>query len=258
MKVAVCFSGQLRTCLKALENQRLFFGDMDIDFFVHTWTTNTNRRYALTEVNEEVVPSTIISRYVEQLKPKVFHAESAKALNMHGSMNAPIALYYSWMKSVEFRRQYEASNNIQYDAVVKMRPDIIFPRYKLLSTMVEQALNENAFIMENGEWRPPEVMVMDDVFWVAPTKIMDTASEYFWALKDNLNNPTLGLGKFLMERGINVGVAAVGMYSILRPETQHLDPIADFEKCFELEHKIYTPPPSPDQRGSPRYYGRDT
>jgi len=253
MKVAICYSGQLRTGLKALENQRLFI-DVAADYFLHTWTHNTNKRFVINGAEATEVPANIISAYVAQLKPKAYYVEDPTVLNMHGTNLAWKGLYYSWLKSLEYRRQYEAALGIKYDVVVKMRPDIIFKPGRKLSAVIKQALRENAFILENGLWNPPYSTVVDDVFWAAPTKIMDIASEYYWHLPEHTADPGGGLGAFLTQRDIAIGRVPDGCYSILRAEADHLSPVADFDKCFELERELYHTIPVANPSGSPAFY----
>lgn len=237
----------------ALKNQRRFI-DVEADFFLHTWTVNTNKRFIKTNNESTPVPNHILHEYVSKLKPRSWNVEDPTLLGMSGSSYAWVALYYSWVKSLEYRRQYEAALGIKYDVVVKMRPDIIFKPGRKLSAAIEQAMSENAFILENGLWDPPNSMVIDDVFWAAPTAIMDVASEYYLELSQNQTNPNVGLGMFLTRRGIKIDRVSDGCYSILRAEATNLSPIADFDKCFDLDRALYHSAPSSNPEGSRTFY----
>ena len=147
MKIAICFSGQIRTGVFASSSILNFIGDLlqHVDFFVHTWDTNTTKcmvanckqQHQHSDVND-------IDQFMEIYKPKVLQVENEEQVfkKFLDSCNGIIKetrpgfgwtyRFYSWKKSIEYKTQYEEQNNFKYDYVIKLRPDcIISPDVKL-------------------------------------------------------------------------------------------------------------------------------
>jgi len=140
MKLAVCYRGHLRTLSKTFENQKQYlFQDHDVDFFCHTWNAYPEEIEFLKEV----------------VKPKRFLVEDTKYLerNPYSSMRihnnfdlSPnlnksrkigdgylqsipynvLSLLYSLNQVNSLRKEYCQFNDVSYDGILVIRPDIYF------------------------------------------------------------------------------------------------------------------------------------
>lgn len=267
MRVAVCISGQLRTGLKCLANQKLFYGSLSPDFFVHTWTTNTNKRFQQNETT--IVPQKILDKYFAELQPKAALVEDAASISLGSNGKSFHALFYSWAKSVELKQAYEVAHRIKYDYVLKIRPDLILRPGRVLMTEIHAVKKTNSFLVENllDEWE--ELNCTDDVMWVASNEHMDTAIQYYYDLVKATIPSNRGLGPelkclagYLKMKGIaSRGTAQFG-YAIYRKECEPLDPITQYEKCRQADWNFFglgldlqnAPGWVPKSNESPDYY----
>ena len=255
MKVAVCISGQLRTGLKCLENQAHFFRELDADFFLHTWTTNTNKRFPAGK-EETAVPRHVIRDYVSTLKPKRWAIEDQRLHFIGGKGAAPVALHYSWMKSVQLKQEHERHTGVNYDVVIKIRPDLLLrPSRNPALTIAWKAYGKRKLIIENiPEWW--KVMEWhDDVMWFADNDTMNMATEYFEKAYVE-RSYSQAFGFYADEQGVDVDGTYEFSYAVYRKECEHLDPMTQYEECFECE-KCYIneqgiAPAGPND--SPDYY----
>jgi len=74
MRVAICYSGQLRTGPACISNHLKYFSGVDADFFGHIWSVNTDKRNSL-ETPATKIPSSVIKSYSKNLNFKLFQVE---------------------------------------------------------------------------------------------------------------------------------------------------------------------------------------
>jgi len=144
LKIAVCFSGQVRTwkhCYHNWEDNLASLGD--VDYFCHFWDYNSIPLGAT--YGYDVVPDdTLLSEEEKQsiilaLNPKRIEFESKKTWPFPDELDhwyskrittklIPLLRnqFYSLIKVANLKRQYELENNFEYDVVIRMRPDSIF------------------------------------------------------------------------------------------------------------------------------------
>lgn len=248
MKIAVCFSGQIRTGVHAAENI-LNFLDIkknNIDFFIHTWDISIKKEWHF---------NSIISKRGQ--KEKYLHTESGylllEKLNQHYNFKSVeienfkdfsnlylsqfinfSPQWYSWYKSVQLKKKYEELGNFKYDIVIRMRPDIIYPKRKKLDNEISHYLNDKEKFYVIG-YSPIRI---DDVFFYSNSKNMDTASEMMIKTK-NKNWTNNHFGEYLK----NVGITALNAfdlnYTVLRHEaltgTYH-----DYSFCRMIDNYYYS------------------
>src|SRR6187551_3406039 len=117
MKIAICFSGQMRYAIKCAPNIKRFIGDVDADYFIHTWDINQYKPYAIIdgkmppwrkefqtgfEHPVEQVTKEMYNEYVNLYYPKVHQQEnfdSFKSLYPEEVFFRSLYLQYSWRKS---------------------------------------------------------------------------------------------------------------------------------------------------------------
>lgn len=165
MRIAICFSGELRTAIYAAPQILKWIGPLkdNCDFFIHSWKRNTykggnpnlhkcikilgninlgyfNRNeYKFIKVQEEELSllkkfydpkSFVIDDYI-----KVYnHWTAYWKENYFSQFNLEDypgdywnPLYYSFYRSIELKRAYERQHNFTYDMVLKLRPDVTYP-----------------------------------------------------------------------------------------------------------------------------------
>jgi len=250
MKIAICFSGQTRTSTLASINLKRFIGDLwdQCDFFIHTWDIEQLRSKhcgptAFKPRPITKVPKSRFDELIQIYQPKKIEIENyneclSEIESKHGKLSSGnnwFPLFYSWQKSVLLAAEYQ-----QYDVIVKLRTDVIFPSYRSLQNSINQYnLNQEIFLVDNlTDTR------IDDVFWVASTNNMLKASEYWAYLYEYyLKNDFKRLEFIDYMKMININCEKItnadrGGYSIYREECKHLNPL-NFKQCYDCEQIYY-------------------
>ena len=203
-------SGQLRQWEMAKENQKWFWessGAKQIDYFIHTWNYSGDREgvsqpYIMRDVSREE-----FDKVVDWYKPKGCMFDDRKQdfffTNDHWS-----SLFYSMAQSIMLKREYEIENNIEYDVVIKSRPDVVFdPKYHFSPEHLENNLlySTHGGIMEHefGMYN-----VNDCVFY-SNSYTMDLVSQMYSyrqkvldgrnIIKDKLFTGSMGPGVLMQE-----------------------------------------------------------
>lgn len=184
-RVAVCLSGQARHWKTAVSNIRQFFETnqtdptynlpVNVDYFVHTWDTNT-WRYAKTAHNHFYnEPFSDIDGIVSAFQPKGYELQKWHPLRFKRAWDS---MFYSHAKSLMLKREYELEQNFQYDIVVKCRLDVVYnPRYRMCLNRVMPkvcySLNVNVFPIEFNYYN------FDDVIFYGDSPTMDLVGDLY-------------------------------------------------------------------------------
>lgn len=260
MKIAFCFGGQLRTAEYAANNILNFIGNLlpNIDFFIHTWDINNFRkRYGNSQKifeicqeqgidNPDKLDKSILRPFADLntfdvLKKinSIYNFKSVevecyanyKDINVKGGQFPPH--FYSWYKSIKLKKSFEELRNFKYDIVVKTRPDIIVPRDTKLKDEIDLFLTDPAKFYAQGSHSNR----VNDVFWLASSAVMDTASEFF--LKSPVRTQTATfLFDYLQSENIPISCTKFNKFGIYRPESIPTDSI-NFEKCYNDDRDWY-------------------
>ncbi len=199
MRVAVCYSGQLREGLKCLDNHRDFLEGLNVDYFVHTWSTYTDKKHVKKSFEQHGIPE-----FISILGAKRFEIGDSKADNVSSTYNSPSAQIISWVRSIKLKQEWEDTNGFKYDFVIKLRPDIlIVPGAKVIEQLC------SAFIVQSVD----EYNQIDDVWFAAPNNIMDMAIKLVTPADGIITH----LGQRLVENGISLKAPLGGQrYTIYR------------------------------------------
>lgn len=186
-KVAVCFSGQLRTWRKCKETWIHILehgGKRDnVDVFCHIWDYNTvPNSVPGADKSPRLVDSAEIQEVLDILKPKKFLVESYREFPPFSKTQAIthgpfISQFYGIMRCANLKRQFEIDNNIQYKAVVRARFDAFYTH-----NMTEFYRNVHAMTMHGFHmgWSPTEFKGrMGDIFWIADSETYDLIADYY-------------------------------------------------------------------------------
>lgn len=266
MRIAICFSGQIRTGIEASKNIKHFIGELlpHCDFFIHTWANDTHRGLSPDEIGFDVfLDENVFEKIKEIYSPKVMVVENYFTKMEEIKVKYPppslwFSWFYSWMKSVEYKKEYEELNGFTYDYVIKLRPDCIYsPDVKLSDFLGIIApgvfITDAIWLSGNGSNHDPHRITTDDMLFISDSKTMDIASKWM----DNYpktyasDNLKFGWGEyefdffvmFLNLNGIYVTDYLRLTYneniSVYRPESLQYDPIKEYKKCFDIDRHFY-------------------
>lgn len=196
MKIAVCFSGQIRTGVVCAPNIIRYIGELasSCDFFVHTWDIETHSQnvygtrrvgtantpflanpnevcdfYKIYKPIAMVVDSYTKNQYVETINGSRINKITGRRMS---------AMLESIYECNRLKKDYEQRYQFVYDYVVRIRPDLVFNPTKKLSEDISQLTHDNMILcgehMTNGQLDKR----MEDVFWIARSKLMDDLTEF--------------------------------------------------------------------------------
>jgi hypothetical protein len=198
MRIALCFSGQIRTGIEVSKSVLNFIDTphLTVDFFIHTWDIESKSPHDVSKHLPYIrsgstypLDMTKIDKIKDIYKPKKIvvsnYDEYQKSINSnprfidneHFVIPYVIPLYQSAYESNKLKMEYEKENNFKYDFVVKSRFDCAFYNYQKL--IEEVKFIKNRFrqsnikeIYVNDHWNKLPGM-MEDIFWIGESEIMD-------------------------------------------------------------------------------------
>lgn len=248
MRIAVCISGQIRTGVIVSKNIKHFLGSLysNCDFFIHTWDTNTTISYCGSNIypdNEKVTQDTI-DKIKNIYNPKKIQVDDLYEItkNKIKTNNNIKILWYSFYKSVEYKRRYEIENDFIYDLVLKLRFDIVFPEYRSLLidfSLIKKSLHNTIYIENSPEIIEKDCLFVDDVYYLSNSHNINILSEYYYDIIKQRFDDVNGykLYKKLKHNNINIfnDYKSIGYkyeltYSIYRKEFIKFFSIYDFKK----------------------------
>jgi hypothetical protein len=228
MKIAVCFSGQIRTGIEASANIKRFIGDLYpmCDFFIHTWNYNSvkpcnNTNYIPIEnhfLNEEA-----IENFKNVYNPKIFKVDD---YNQFLIKDQTACMWYSVAQSLKF------VDLESYDVVVKMRPDIIYPPTRRLSHEIIHYMKDPT-IFYSDIFHTTRV---DDVFWVLSCHTVKKILPYTEQFKNK------SLLQYLEENNIEnkSTYRTIMHYAPYRFESLQYDCMTQFKECYKLDLLMFS------------------
>ncbi len=249
MKIAVCFSGQVRTGVQAAPNIKNYIGNLwdNCTFFCHTWDINTRKPYNANGIHREGYPldNDTLTKFVDiyGLYGK-FVVEKYDEIFRKKSTTAWQPMHYSWRRSIEVMQEYQRlTTNLEFDFVVKMRPDVLARPTRSMSKEIANCLlkhDKNSFFAESTY--SGQLGIIDDVIYYAKPEIMDRASKFAYVQEAT---GLMGIKPYLEQEKINLACSVQDLpemgYAILREESLHRDPVLDWDGCFEDDMKFYQP-----------------
>ena len=132
-RIAVCFSGQARYWKESSANIKRFFEfkhhhpetglEVETDYFIHTWDTNTWRLPKTDHKVFEDVKHDDGDAIRDAYMPKDIIIEEYTKDRFIRSWDP---MFYSFARSLMLKRDYELTHSFQYDLVIKARMDVIY------------------------------------------------------------------------------------------------------------------------------------
>lgn len=188
-RVALCFSGQSRYWKYCLPNIKNFFSlgihpetkeSIKYDYFIHTWDINHYRHNTNTwNFSSEVLSLDDQIEMKKLYNPIHIEIENFKKFKDDTQPLSFDPMFYSFMKSIHYKREYELKNDFEYDIVIKIRFDAIYntsqpfifhkiePMVGYTCTPISKFINE--FHYNN----------FDDVIFYGDSKTMDLLSHTY-------------------------------------------------------------------------------
>lgn len=187
-RIAICFSGQLRTwrnCVDTWHNILLHNGKNDnIDVFCHMWDFNSvpNSVQGNGIAATEKVDLSELKELVHILKPKKVIVESERTIQpivADQAITYPpfLSQFYGIMQAARLKREYEISQDIMYDVVVRSRYDAFYSnnlsnQYNLITPNIMEAFHFG--------WNPNiNQGRIGDICWMADSQTYDIISDYY-------------------------------------------------------------------------------
>lgn len=252
MKIAICFSGQLRTGLEASDNIKRYLGILYpfCDVFIHTWDVDTQKYYNNTILNKEKISVDKFRKITEIYNPKkIIVDDFYKTREIENQVNNDYNLFgrisplwYSFMKSVQFKQEYEEEQRFEYDYVLKIRFDLIFSPIRRLSYELESLfLKNNEFYVEN--WSSERISeFLDDVYFISNSRNMNMASNYYneeklhnnYSFRKHLKLQSLKFPNIDNMANFYRGQYGYGIY---RKECLDISPLNNYVECRECEKR---------------------
>ena len=206
VRIALCFSGQLRTGVLVSKNILNYIGNTIemCDVFVHTWDSITQTSYDLSIAGvPSKEPNELFEEFSEIWKPKKLVIEN---YTDWANLNLQIEpLFHSLIQSNELRKQYESETNTHYDLVIKIRPDFIYSPLHKLKDEIHAILNsEHVNAIYTLDFANKLINnKFEDVFWIATPTVFDTAVNYYFErLRNNELDWQIEMAKFLINNGV--------------------------------------------------------
>lgn len=165
MKIAFCFSGGVRnfeTTISYLKKNLLDHYDHDV--FIYGVANKYGIADNISKLTDNLSPKNII------LNENLFYDTIRNQFNVYGNV---LPMYFNILKCDELRQEYETTNNIKYDYVVRLRFDNFFYRTLNDVNIDLNLLNDNS-IMIPHKWNFIEVhpLAKTDMFAIGTSKSM--------------------------------------------------------------------------------------
>lgn len=243
MKIAICFSGQLRgSWLKCVESWKQTFSQHEVYYFGHTWTTRSAPNFikvtkGLDDI-ETIDPDEIqkLKRELPQINLKVeeqvvFPAGLDQALHDVNYQSQ----FYSVMQSANLKRKVEIEENHTFDLCVRARWDTMFDE----QWNVPEPTADSAQVIHLGFDTNGHRMRVGDIYWQAPSEEFDLMCDFYRHFHRhpkeyfNMNNdlhygPEHVFAYYLKECGLNLSQIYPPV-KLVRPKPEHVVGSGDYE-----------------------------
>lgn len=213
MKIAIQLFGHLRTykeCYLALKEYLL--NNYDCDVFLHTWdtidhSTKTwhNRFMPNAKDNTQDIVNELKSIY--NLKDIKIEHQDIKDLGVINAINKDISIFgmqcmFHSMKEVNsLREKYQQENNVQYDFVITLRPDLKLTEQFNIEYYLQRMSNEDIdksfftyFFPMVGLWNDYKKIGASDIFFFAKPDVISNIFANINFVVDKIKPITIDFG----------------------------------------------------------------
>lgn len=250
MKIAVYLVGQWRgTSYQCSENLKKIFDKFDTDYYIHIWPNYEGKIINHIDHSFEAIPIVECQNYIhtEQDLEKIkntyspivsMQLESEQETDFITFRHGTFFQSYCAYKANEARKIHEEKTGIKYDAIIKIRPDIIFGDYAI-EVMVKRIedIKNNSLIIYSQNLTPANNILTDDyLFWdyytISSSDAMNCMCQWVKDTIDNGNKTRIFSSNYLLNTNF-----------IINPETHNYVPSAyimrEVFKYNDLINKFY-------------------
>lgn len=195
-RIAVCFTGQIRTGVEVAPMMKDFFGELynELDFFIHTWDTESfspwagDRSKMNADEARKLIPVDLkkiekIKEIYDPIGMIVDNLSEYKRTHPGGVENRP-GIHHQiapwWISGYEcnkLKKKYELLCGVQYFRVLRIRFDVIFtPKYRLIKELMYMASYPNALYSVDRHNRLHEAI--EDIAWLSTGEIIDKVNDF--------------------------------------------------------------------------------
>jgi hypothetical protein len=161
MKIAICYAGQNRTWNQCIDNHlQTLIDDRCVIF------SCTDKPLQGINATRHILIDDNLSLYSSKFE--YFHSRKACESNVFNCLK----MYYSIYKVNQLKKEYEIENNILFDIVVRVRPDILFDTP--LKAYLYDTLPNTIVLPSNKDYGG-----LCDQFWYSGTRESDAISNLF-------------------------------------------------------------------------------
>lgn len=168
MKIALCYSGNLRTYEYCVKNHSELLGN-NTDIFVSTWDT-INRAERINDPwhfkCENIMPNSCDEKYIEKHTPKNFNIVSIK-IESYKDYSFSNQLLYQYLKIKDCYNLI--SNPENYDFIVRIRPDIVIENF----VFEREKLVFDQHIWYNYKYTPNVTFSTNEMIWSGNYELME-------------------------------------------------------------------------------------
>lgn len=249
MKIAICFSGQIRNGVQTAPSILRYIGDMraECDIFVHTWDIKTNPMKQqpndpsiLIDVDRSVFVDFYrlynpLAMIVEPYRlRKIASTWGGERVDEKTGRNY-IAMFESIYEANKLKMLHEQKHGFVYDRVIRIRPDLVFDHTRSLrDDLIKSPIDNGTFVSEFHKSGFDENK-LEDIFWIASSPVMDKICNFYEhrATSGNTNDwqiqmacwvktPEMGLTFKRLNDTISV--------KLFRDNDLHLDPLTQWNE----------------------------
>lgn len=194
-RIAICFSGQIRTGVENSPNLLSYIGDLReaVDIFMHTWDIETESPHTTENKGDHSIAN--IRRYVDkEVYTKISEIYNPLDMRIDNfdlyqrchlkrvvargyTCYAQIPMFQSVWEANQLKLAHERLCNSKYSAVLRIRFDINFGSGRtLLEDLQYMAHKRDVFYFLDFNNKFPEAI--EDVCWLTTSNIMDIACNF--------------------------------------------------------------------------------
>ena len=261
MKIAVYIVGQWRgTSYQCAENLKKIFDKFDTDYYIHIWPFYEGKNLNLIEYDVKENPIVEHENYIhteqdlENIKNTYnnvvsFQIESYDVLENTKPIHSTFYQYYCAYKANEVRKAYEINNSIKYDAVIKIRPDIIFGNgtiesfIKRIEYIKDNPLTIFSFYSTLKCDMKPNTHCVWDFYTISNTFGLDCMTEWVGEILNKGNEPEIFSSNSVIENNLilnpTVANQANNSPHIMREVFKYNNLIEDFYNQINLNENNF-------------------
>jgi hypothetical protein len=217
MKIALLIAGELRE-FQVAKNFWPFLNIPNLDIYMSTWSTSIKDDPVNNEKITEVVDRDSLEKSLNFKKIIIEDLPHASAVGIH--------LYLYKIRGLI---EVVVAENIEYDIVIVIRPDLIFtlfPSYDLVNHIVDNVKHDNIIHTITNNWKIADTKLTTDVLYIGTLntfkKFLNFIPNHTLDTIPNLEHADIHsfLGKSYLENDIEVDNLPIYKWTIARPNSR--------------------------------------